>query len=99
MLITSFFNHENDALVQIKQATNTLMSSRYGMMSDLYRHIFDEDCPNIGEIGLEPRYHLNDRRIAAALIEARKGIAPERVIGGVEYQSSTDLPFVFSDNS
>jgi hypothetical protein len=99
MLITSFFNHENDALVQIKQATNTLMSSRYGMMSDLYRHIFDEECPNIGEIGLEPRYHLNDRRIASVLIEARKGIAPERVVGGVEYQRSTELPFVFSDNS
>jgi hypothetical protein len=97
MLITSFFNHENDALTQIKQATNTLMSSRYGMMSDLYRNIFDEKCPNIDEIGLDPRYHLNDRRIADALIAARKKIAPERVVGGIEYQQSTHLPFVFSD--
>jgi hypothetical protein len=97
MLITSFFNYENDAVTQIKQATNTLMSSRYGMMSDLYRHIFDEPCPNIDEIELESRYQLRDRRIADALIEARKKIAPERVVDGEAYQHSTHLPFVFSD--
>jgi hypothetical protein len=97
MLITSFFNHQNDAVSQIKQATNTLMSSRYGMMSDLYRHVFDEDCPNINEIQLDSRYHLKDRRIADALIQARKQIAAERVLGGSDYQNSTDLPFVFSN--
>ncbi|MEJ2528577.1 MAG: hypothetical protein P8Z39_00470 [Gammaproteobacteria bacterium] len=97
MLITSFFNHENDAVSKIRQATNTLMSSRYGMMSDLYRHIFAEECPNINEIGLEPRYHLTDRRIANALLAARNKVAPERVVGGVAYQQSTDLPFVFAD--
>ena len=97
MLITSFFNYENDAVTQIKQATNTLMSSRYGMMSDLYRHIFEEECPNIDQIGLEQRYQLRDRRIADALIEARKKIAPETVVNGKEYQQSTNLPFVFSD--
>jgi hypothetical protein len=73
------------------------MSSRYGMMSDLYRHIFDEPCPNIDEIELESRYQLRDRRIADALIEARKKIAPERVVDGEAYQHSTHLPFVFSD--
>ncbi len=97
MLITSFFNYENDAVTRIKQATNTLMASRYGMMSDLYRHIFKEECPNIDGIGLEPRYRLQDRRIADVLIEARKKIAPERVVGGREYQQSTELPFVFSE--
>jgi hypothetical protein len=97
MLITSFFNHQNDAVSQIKQATNTLMSSRYGMMSDLYRHVFDEDCHDINEIQLDSRYHLKDRRIADALIQARKQIAAERVVGGSDYQNSTDLPFVFSD--
>ncbi len=99
MLITSFFNYENDAVTQIKQATNTLMSSRYGMMSDMYRHIFKEECPSLDEIDLDNRYRLQDRRIADALIEARKKIAPERVVGGKEYQQSTDLPFVFADNS
>lgn len=97
MLITSFFNHENDAVSKIKQATNTLMASRYGMMSDIYRHIFAEECPNITAIGLDSRYHLNDRRIANALLAARKQVAPERVVGGVAYQQSTDLPFVFTD--
>jgi hypothetical protein len=99
MLITSFFNYENDAVTQIKQATNTLMSSRYGMMSDLYRHIFDEECLGIEEIGLKPHYHLTDRRIADALIEARKTVASERVVGGLDYQRSSYLPFVFSDNN
>jgi hypothetical protein len=97
MLITSFFNYENDAVTQIKQATNTLMSSRYGMMSDLYRHIFNEECPNIDQIDLEQRYQLKDRRIADALLEARKKIAPETVVKGKEYQQSTNLPYVFSD--
>jgi hypothetical protein len=97
MLITSFFNYENDAVTQIKQATNTLMSSRYGMMSDLYRHIFEEDCPNIDQIGLKQRYHLKDRRIADALIDARMKVAPERVVDGKLYQQGTNLPFVFSD--
>lgn len=97
MLATSFFNHQNDAVTQIKQATNTLMSSRYGMMTDLYRHIFQEDCAGIDQIGLDARYHLTDRRIADALIAARQQVAPERVIGGSEYQRNTSLPFVFSN--
>lgn len=96
MLITSFFNHENDALSQIKQATNTLMSSRYNMMSDLYRHVFEEDCPGIQHIDLPPEYRLNDRRIAGALIQARRQVAPDRVVGGADYLGSDNLPFVFS---
>ncbi|MES9871508.1 MAG: hypothetical protein ABW116_02475, partial [Candidatus Sedimenticola sp. 20ELBAFRAG] len=96
MLITSFFNHENDAVSQIKQATNTLMSSRYNMMSDLYRHIFQEPCDDIDGVGLAPHYHLSDRRIADALFDARKKVSPDRVIGGADYQRSEKLPFVFS---
>ncbi|MEW7983675.1 MAG: hypothetical protein G8D28_03885 [gamma proteobacterium symbiont of Phacoides pectinatus] len=96
MLITSFFNHEDDALARIKQATNTLMASRHAMMGDLYRHIFGADCPALGEIALAPEYHLRDRRIADALIEARAQVAPDRVIGGAAYRGSQTLPFVFS---
>jgi hypothetical protein len=97
MLVTSFFNYANDANNQIKQATNTLMSSRYDMMSDLYRHIFQEPCPGVGEIDLATHYHLQDRRIAVALIEARKQVAADRVIDGEEYRQSEYLPFVFSE--
>ena len=96
MLVTSFFNHERDGVRQIKQATNTLMSARYGMMSDIYRHVFGEPCAGIHDIGLAERYRLSDRRIADALIEARRQIAPERVVNGNEYRQSEKLPFVFS---
>ena len=96
MLVTSFFNHERDGVRQIKQATNTLMSARYGMMSDIYRHVFGEPCPGIHDIGLAEHYRLSDRRIADALIEARRQIAPERVVNGNEYRQSEKLPFVFS---
>ncbi|MES9956332.1 MAG: hypothetical protein ABW086_04715, partial [Sedimenticola sp.] len=96
MLVTSFFNHEDDAVSRIKQATNTLMSSRYCMMSDLYRHVFEEECADIDGIGLAPEYHLKDRRIADALLEARRQVSPDRVIGGSDYQGSERLPFVFS---
>jgi hypothetical protein len=98
MLVTSFFNHDNDAVHRIKQATNTLMSSRYGMMSDIHRHIFEEACADIDGIGLDPRYHLNDRRIAHALAQARMQVADERVVGGIDALSKRNLPFVFSDN-
>jgi len=97
MLVTSFFNYENDAVTRIEQATNTLMSSRYGMMSDLYRHVFGEACADVDRIGLAPQYRLRDRRIETALSEARKGVAPERVVGGEAYQRSETLPFVFAD--
>jgi pyrroloquinoline quinone (PQQ) biosynthesis protein C len=96
MLVTSFFNHERDGVRQIKQATNTLMSARYGMMSDIYRHVFAEPCPGIHDIGLAEHYRLSDRRIADALIQARRQIAPERVVNGNEYRQSEKLPFVFS---
>ncbi|OOZ36419.1 hypothetical protein [Solemya velesiana gill symbiont] len=96
MLVTSFFNHENDAVAQIKQATNTLMSSRYCMMSDLYRNVFEEACADIDGIDLAPQYHLKDRRIADALMDARKQVSPDRVIGGADYQHSEKIPFVFS---
>jgi hypothetical protein len=97
MVATSFFNHEKDGVQRIKQATNTLMASRYGMMTGLYRHVFGEDCAGIEDIGLPECYRLTDRRIAAALLQAREGIAPERVLGGDAYRVSTGLPFVFSD--
>lgn len=96
MLVTSFFNHERDGVRQIKQATNTLMSARYGMMSDIYRHVFAEPCADIHDIGLAEHYRLSDRRIADALIQARRQIAPERVVNGNEYRQSEKLPFVFS---
>lgn len=95
MLATSFFNHDRDGVRQIRQATNTLMASRYGMMSDLYRHVFGTDCPDITGIDLDPAYRLDDRRIAAALIAARRQIAPERVVDGERYRQSTTLPFAF----
>lgn len=97
MLATSLFNHENDAISRIKQATNTLMSSRYAMMTGLYRHVFEEDCSGIDQIGLDTRYCLTDRRIAEALITARQQVAPERIAGGDHYRCSTSLPFVFID--
>ena len=99
MLATSFFNHDRDGVRQIKQATNTLMASRYGMMSELYRHVFGEDCPDITGIALAPAYHLDDRRIAEALISARRQIAPERVVTGERYRQSTHLPFPFATHA
>ncbi|MBS1191265.1 MAG: hypothetical protein H6R10_3057 [Rhodocyclaceae bacterium] len=97
MLVTSFFSHEGDSVRQIKQATNTLMSGRYNMMSDLYRHIFAEPCADIDGIGLAECYQLHDRRIADALLQARQQIAPERVVNGSDYRQSEKLPFVFLD--
>ncbi len=98
MLVTSFYCRDEEAIVRIKGATNMLMSGRYGMMTAMYRHVFDEKCPSLQEIGLDPRYHIHDRRIEQALLEARAGVADGRVVDAEAYRHSTEMPFVFSEN-
>jgi pyrroloquinoline quinone (PQQ) biosynthesis protein C len=95
MLVTSFYSRDAEAVSRIKGATNMLMSGRYGMMSAMYRHVFNEDCPSLEEIGLEPRYHIADRRIEQALLRARAGVADGRVVDAESYRRSTDMPFIF----
>jgi hypothetical protein len=95
MLVTSLYMRAPGDVAVVKNACNTLMASRYGMMTDLYRHVFGESCPALAEIGLEPRYRLHDRRIEAALVEARAGIGHARVMGG-DYRNRQDVPFVFA---
>ncbi|MES9969062.1 MAG: hypothetical protein ABW092_03450 [Candidatus Thiodiazotropha sp.] len=97
MLATSLFGHEKQTLQQIKQATNMLMSSRYNMMSDIYRFLFDEPCEDIHAIGLDPRYHISDRRIQTALLAARQDVANSTVVRASEYKADQSVPFVFAD--
>lgn len=95
MLVTSFYSRDAEALSRIKGATNMLMSGRYGMMTAMYRHVFDEECPSLQAIGLESRYHIADRRIEQALLRARAGVADGRVVDAGSYRRSTDMPFIF----
>lgn len=97
MLATSLFGHQQQTLQQIKQATNMLMSSRYNMMSDIYRLLFDEPCKDIDAIGLDPSYHIRDRRIEAALLTARQEVANSTVVGASDYKADQSVPFVFAD--
>ncbi|MEJ2619649.1 MAG: iron-containing redox enzyme family protein [Candidatus Thiodiazotropha sp.] len=96
MLATSLLGHEAAYEKQIKQATNMLMSSRFNMMSGLYRHLFDEPCNNIDQIELESRYRITDRRIEQALLAARQEVADATVIDAQAYKSDTRVPFVFA---
>jgi hypothetical protein len=96
MLVTSFYSRDDDSIERIKGATNMLMSGRYGMMTEMYRHVFDETCPSLHEIGLEERYHIRDRRIEQALREARAKVADGRVVDAESYRNSSSLPFVFA---
>jgi hypothetical protein len=98
MLVTSFYSRDADALERIKGATNMLMSGRYGMMTDMYHYVFDEACPSLHEIDLEPRYRIHDRRIEKALLAARAKVADGRVVDTEAYRQSTAMPFIFSDN-
>ncbi|MCU7850945.1 MAG: iron-containing redox enzyme family protein [Candidatus Thiodiazotropha sp. (ex Monitilora ramsayi)] len=97
MLATSLFGHESSTMHQIKQATNILMSGRYNMMSGLYRYLFDEPCDDISGIGLDSCYHITDRRIEKALIEARQSVADKTVVDAADYKASRSVPFVFSN--
>jgi hypothetical protein len=97
MLATSLFGHEKASLQQIKQATNMLMSSRYNMMSDIYRLLFSESCQDIDAIGLDARYHISDRRIEKALLAARQEVTDRTVVNASAYKASGRVPFVFAD--
>jgi hypothetical protein len=99
MLATSLFGHEADAMHRIKQATNMLMSGRYNMMSGLYAHLFGEPCDGIADIGLDPRYHITDRRIESALLAARQTVAEATVVDASAYKASCTTPFVFIDSA
>ncbi|MES9941873.1 MAG: hypothetical protein ABW104_05830 [Candidatus Thiodiazotropha sp. 6PLUC2] len=96
MLATSLLGHEEGYVDQVKQATNMLMSSRYNMMSGLYRHLFDEPCDNIDQIDLEPRYAITDRRIEQALLVARQEATDARVVDAQAYKENPNVPFVFA---
>lgn len=96
MLVTSLFAREERDIEAIKNATNTLMAGRYGMMTELYRHVFGEDCPALAEIGLHPRYHLRDRRIETALRRARGQVAEGTVQDTAAYRARQDTPYVFA---
>lgn len=97
MMVTSFYSRGQQSVHQIKQATNMLMAGRYGMMTDLYQDVFGESCASLDSIGLDARYHLTDRRIEQALIDARGGIAPATVINGEQYRHRRDTPYVFAE--
>lgn len=96
MLVTSLHMRRQSDVDVVKNACNTLMASRYAMMSDVHAHVFGENCPSLADMGLEARYRLTDRRIEAALRAARAGIDPKRVARGDEYRARADvsLPFV-----
>lgn len=95
MTVTALLATDDDAVERIKGATNTLMASRYGMMSGLYREVFGEDCAKLADIDLAPEYRLRDRRIADALLAARRAL-PARAVTDPSYRESTALPFVFA---
>jgi hypothetical protein len=96
MMVTSLFAREEKDVAQIEQATNMLMAGRYGMMTDMYRHVFGEPCAALKELDLAERYRLTDRRIERALLEARSKVAAQRVRGGDAYRGRSDTPFVFA---
>lgn len=95
MLITSLHMRNGADMAAVKGACNTLMAARYGMMCGLYRHVFGEDCAPLAEIGLDSRYRLTDRRIEAALIDARKAV-PLGAVTDAGYRDRTAVPFVFA---
>ena len=96
MLATALHMHDESDVGVVKDACSTLMASRYGMMTDLYDHVFGESCPSLAEAGLAPRYHLRDRRIAEELAKARRAVPAGAVLSVRDYGSRSELPFVFA---
>ena len=96
MLVTALHIRGDEDVAAVKNATNMLMAGRYGMMSGLYRHVFGEPCPDLREVGVDPRHCIADHRIEHALRRARGEAATSSVIGGAAWQSSDAVPFIFA---
>ena len=96
MMVTSFHVSSEADVAAIKNATNTLMAGRYGMMSEMYAHVFGEPCATLAEIALPEHYQLRDRRIEAALQQARSQVAEGTVVDAQAYRRRQDTPFVFA---
>lgn len=89
MLVTSLHMKDSTDLAVVKNACNTLMAARFGMMTEIYAHVFGETCPSLQDMGLEARYRLTDHRIENVLAEARM------VAHGVNGRFGA-MPFVFA---
>lgn len=98
MSATALHVQDREDVRRVKNAVNMLMSARYAMMSGLYRAVFGEGCADIHDIGLAPRYHVADRRLAALLPAARRAAAPGTVEGGEAWQASDAVPLVFTED-
>ncbi len=96
MLVTSLHMQRPADLGAVKGACNTLMAARFGMMTDLYRHVFGEPSAALADIGLDRRYRLTDRRIEQLLLKARETAAPGRVLDEDAWRTGRDMPFVFA---
>ncbi len=95
MMVTSLHIQAEGDIEAIKQATNTLMAARYGMMSEIYAHLFGERLPHIAQSGLDERYFLTDRRIEQCLLHARSSVAKGSVVNSEHYRHSTETPYPF----
>ena len=96
MVASAMLINGREDILAIKNATNILMSSRYEMMSGIYRDVFGEACASIDEIDLAPAYQVTDRRIADELTEARSRTPVEQVQGHAQWFASDRVPFVFA---
>lgn len=96
MLVTSLHMRGEGDLAVVKNACNTLMASRFAMMTDMHRAVFGEECAALADVGLEARYRLTDRRIEELLVDARKGVGRERVVDAAGCADRRDVPFVFA---
>lgn len=95
MAVTALYIHNDRDVAAAKQAVNSLMAGRYGMMTDLYRRIFHEPCASLADAGVEDRHRLTDRRYYEELLKARRAAAPQAVVDHAAWVASSETPLVF----
>ncbi len=96
MLVTTLLieeEAEKQAVEQIKNAVNMLMTGRYAMMSGLYRAVFQQPCVAPGEAGLAQHYRVHDPRIHHALLAARRQLGASGLVTEAKYRDSSATPF------
>jgi hypothetical protein len=97
MLTAALHFHNDHPLVSVKNVINIVMASRYAMLSDLNRIVFDKESPRLYEHESHKQYLVGDRRIENELIIARQKLVEDTVININEYKDKKATPFVFKD--
>jgi hypothetical protein len=93
MLVAALWVRSEADMRRIMDTASAVMAGRYAMMTAIFEDTFGEPCPHLESLPIDPDYQLADRRILAALAEARSMADPSRIASNDYPADAVHLPF------